>query len=119
MIRNNYFQPAMRELMAHSVEVWESDPEAFHYHPVGYLQIAPEVMHADVAQIHEQQRAIGYTSELIEGEDDVPRLHGVDLLGLAGEEHHGRSCTRRRAATPRTCRRCSGSRAKGEALGVG
>ena len=40
--------------------VWESDPEAFHYHPVGYLQIAPEVMHADVATIHEQQRAIGY-----------------------------------------------------------
>jgi glycine/D-amino acid oxidase-like deaminating enzyme len=27
VIRNNYFQPAMRELMAHSVEVWESDPE--------------------------------------------------------------------------------------------
>ena len=29
VIRNNYFQPAMRELMAHSVSVWESDPEAF------------------------------------------------------------------------------------------
>jgi FAD dependent oxidoreductase len=70
VIRNNYFQPAMRELMAHSVEVWESDPEAFHYHPVGYLQIAPEVMHGDVAQIHEEQRAIGYPSDLIEGEHD-------------------------------------------------
>ncbi|MGH2640500.1 MAG: NAD(P)/FAD-dependent oxidoreductase, partial [Actinomycetota bacterium] len=70
VIRNNYFQPAMRELMAHSVQVWESDPEAFHYHPIGYLQIAPEVMRADVAQIYEQQKAIGYTSELIEGEDD-------------------------------------------------
>jgi len=70
VIRNNYFQPAMRELMAHSVEVWESDPEAFHYHPIGYLQIGPEVMRADVAQIHEEQRAIGYESELIEGEDD-------------------------------------------------
>src|SRR5262249_16820706 len=41
VIRNNYFQPAMRELMAHSVGVWESDPEAFSYHPVGYLQAAP------------------------------------------------------------------------------
>jgi glycine/D-amino acid oxidase-like deaminating enzyme len=70
VIRNNYFQPAMRELMAHSVKVWESDPEAFHYHPIGYLQIGPEVMRADVAQIHEEQRAIGYPSELIEGEDD-------------------------------------------------
>ena len=70
VIRNNYFQPAMRELMAHSVSVWESDPEAFHYHPVGYMQIAPEVMHADVAEIYEQQRAIGYPSRLIEGEED-------------------------------------------------
>ena len=38
VIRNNYYQPAMRELMAHSVSVWESDPEAFSYHPVGYMQ---------------------------------------------------------------------------------
>ncbi|MQA04610.1 MAG: FAD-dependent oxidoreductase [Streptosporangiales bacterium] len=70
VIRNNYFQPAMRELMAHSVDVWESDPEAFAYHPVGYLQIAPDAMHDDVAQIYAQQRAIGYTSELVEGERD-------------------------------------------------
>jgi glycine/D-amino acid oxidase-like deaminating enzyme len=70
VIRNNYFQPAMRELMAHSVTVWESDPEAFRYHPVGYMQIAPEVMRADVARIYEEQRAIGYASELIEGEGD-------------------------------------------------
>src|SRR5262245_51721510 len=70
VIRDNYFQPAMRELMAHSVSVWESDPEAFHYHPIGYLQIAPEVMRADVAQIFQEQRAIGYDSELIEGEHD-------------------------------------------------
>jgi methylglutamate dehydrogenase subunit A len=66
-IRNNYFQPAMRELMAHNVSVWESDPEAFSYHPVGFLQTAPEVMHADVASIYEQQRAIGYDSVLVEG----------------------------------------------------
>jgi methylglutamate dehydrogenase subunit A len=68
VVRNNYFQPAMRELMAHSVGVWESDPEAFAYHGVGYLQIAPEVMRADVEQIHAEQRAIGYDSELVVGE---------------------------------------------------
>jgi methylglutamate dehydrogenase subunit A len=68
VIRNNYFQPAMRELMAHSVSVWESDPEAFAYHPVGYLQISPESMHADVAGIHAEQAAIGYPSTLVEGE---------------------------------------------------
>ena len=27
VVRNNYFQPAMRELMAHSVEVWEANAE--------------------------------------------------------------------------------------------
>jgi glycine/D-amino acid oxidase-like deaminating enzyme len=67
-IRNNYFQPAMRELMAHNVSVWESDPDAFSYHPVGFLQTAPEAMHADVLQIYTEQKAIGYDSVLIEGE---------------------------------------------------
>jgi len=70
VIRNNYFQPAMRELMAHSVAVWESDPEAFAYHPVGYMQIAPEAMHEDVAKIYAEQQAIGYPSAFIEGESD-------------------------------------------------
>src|ERR687898_317887 len=69
VIRNNYFQPAMRKLMAHSVSVWESDPEAYSYHPVGYMQISPEVMHEGVATIYEQQKAIGYLSTLVEGED--------------------------------------------------
>jgi methylglutamate dehydrogenase subunit A len=73
VVRNNYFQPAMRELMAQCVEVWESDPEAFSYHPVGYMQISPECMHEDVASIYEQQRAIGYESEFIEGADDSAR----------------------------------------------
>ena len=78
VIRNNYFQPAMRELMAHSVSVWESDPTTFHYHGVGYLQIAPDVMAADVAQIHAEQQAIGYRSDLIEGEDDCRRhMEGI------------------------------------------
>ncbi len=67
VVRNNYFQPAMREVMAHSVAVWESDPAAFAYHPVGYLQIAPPVMAADVAAIHASQQAIGYESVLVEG----------------------------------------------------
>lgn len=68
VVRNNYYQPAMRELMAHSVAVWESDPKAFAYNPVGYMQISPESMREDVANIHEQQRAIGYDSVFVEGE---------------------------------------------------
>lgn len=70
VVRNNYFQPAMRELMAHSVSVWESDAEAYSYHPVGYMQISPEIMREDVASIAEQQKAIGYESVFIEGEKD-------------------------------------------------
>ena len=60
----------MRKLMAHSVSIWESDPEAFAYHPVGYMQISPEVMHDDVVQIYKEQQAIGYPSTLVEGEEE-------------------------------------------------
>ena len=70
VVRNNYYQPAMRELMAHSVRVWESDPKAYSYHPVGYMQISSESMHEDIVSIYEQQKAIGYSSTLVEGEKD-------------------------------------------------
>jgi glycine/D-amino acid oxidase-like deaminating enzyme len=69
VVRNNYFQPAMRNLMAHSVGVWESDPEAFSYHPVGYMQISCEAMRTDIQQIFAEQQAIGYESVLIEGDN--------------------------------------------------
>src|SRR6202171_5780183 len=68
VVRNNYYQPAMHELMAHSVSVWERDPEAYSYHSVGYMQISPEVMHAQIGTIYEQQKAIGYESDFIAGE---------------------------------------------------
>ena len=67
VIRNNYFQPAMRELMAHSVKVWESDPQTFSYHPVGYMQISCEAMREDAGQIFSEQQAIGYESVFVEG----------------------------------------------------
>jgi len=70
VVRNNYYQPAMRELMAQCVEVWESDPQAYSYHPVGYMQISPESMHEDVAGIAAQQEEIGYPSVFIEGAKD-------------------------------------------------
>jgi len=73
VIRNNYYQPAMRELMAHSVNVWESDTEAYSYHPVGYMQISCESMHEDMASIYQQQQAIDYSSTFIEGEADCNR----------------------------------------------
>ncbi len=73
VIRNNYFQSAMRELMAHCVEAWERDPAAYSYHPVGYMQISPEGMREQVGTIYEQQRAIGYESIFIEGAAESER----------------------------------------------
>ena len=73
VIRNNYFQPAMRKLMAHSVEIWESDPTALHYHPVGYMQVSCESMRADIQKIHHEQQLIAYESVLVEGEKNSER----------------------------------------------
>jgi glycine/D-amino acid oxidase-like deaminating enzyme len=81
VVRNNYFQPAMRELMAHSVGVWESDPGIYSYHPVGYMQISPEVMHEGCSSIFEQQQAIGYPSVFVEGEKDSMKY----MKGLFGD----------------------------------
>ena len=69
VVRNNYFQPAMRELMAHSVEVWEQGSEEFNYHSVGFMQINTESMRKDMSTVYEQQQKIGYDSEFIEGEE--------------------------------------------------
>lgn len=92
VIRNNYFQPAMRELMAHSVEVWESDPVALSYHPVGYMQISPELMHEGCATIYREQQAIGYDSEFIEGTADCDKymkgfFHDWQAQGITSVLH--------------------------------
>jgi methylglutamate dehydrogenase subunit A len=71
VIRNNYFQPAMSELMAACVEVWESDPEALHYHASGYIALGPPAQESDLIAVYERQRRIGYPSELYLGEDEV------------------------------------------------
>src|ERR671917_1975403 len=67
VVRNNYFQPAMSELMQACVEVWESDPVAFAYNPVGYVALGPAVEQSDLEEVFERQERIGYRSELIVG----------------------------------------------------
>src|SRR5436309_8871469 len=71
VVRNNYFQPAMSELMQACVEVWESDPEAYAYNPVGYIALGPEVQEPDLAATFERQERIGYRSTFIAGEAEV------------------------------------------------
>ncbi len=71
VIRNNYFQPAMSELMAACVSVWESDPEALHYHGSGYIALGPPAQESDLVEVYERQQRIGYPSELYVGEEEV------------------------------------------------
>ena len=71
VVRNNYFQPAMSELMQACVEVWESDPAAYAYNPVGYIALGASVQEADLAATYERQERIGYRSELILGEAEA------------------------------------------------
>jgi glycine/D-amino acid oxidase-like deaminating enzyme len=71
VVRNNYFQPAMSELMQACVEVWESDPAAYHYNAVGYVALGPAVQESDLVAVFERQERIGYRSQLIVGEGAV------------------------------------------------
>ena len=71
VVRNNYYQPAMSELMQACVEVWESDPIAYHYNPVGYIALGAAVQEPDLVATYERQERIGYRSELIVGEAEV------------------------------------------------
>src|SRR5216110_52378 len=71
VVRNNYFQPAMSELMQACVEVWESDPAAYHYNPVGYMALGAAVQESDLTAVYERQERIGYRSQLILGEAAV------------------------------------------------
>ncbi|MFL5926672.1 MAG: NAD(P)/FAD-dependent oxidoreductase [Gaiellaceae bacterium] len=71
VVRNNYFQPAMSELMKACVEVWESDPAAYHYNGVGYIALGAAVQEPDLVATYERQQRIGYRSRLIMGEAAV------------------------------------------------
>ena len=53
------------------VEVWESDPAAYHYNSVGYIALGAAVQESDLAATFERQERIGYRSELIAGEAEV------------------------------------------------
>jgi glycine/D-amino acid oxidase-like deaminating enzyme len=71
VVRNNYFQPAMQELMAACVEIWESDPETLSYHGTGYIALGPDSQVEDLVAVHQRQERIGYSSTLVTGEREV------------------------------------------------
>jgi len=71
VVRNNYFQPAMSDLMAACVEIWESNAETLHYHANGYIALGPRSQEPDLIDVYERQQRIGYPSELYVGEQAV------------------------------------------------
>jgi methylglutamate dehydrogenase subunit A len=77
VVRNFYFSPAMTEMVKLSVEVWETDPEAFGYHPVGYIAAVPKQQVNDLISIHKKEQEIGYTSELHLGEANCQKHMGT------------------------------------------
>src|ERR671933_1939254 len=50
VVRNNYFQPAMSELMQACVDVWESDAERLSYQPVGYITVGTAAQEPDLSE---------------------------------------------------------------------
>jgi glycine/D-amino acid oxidase-like deaminating enzyme len=68
VVRNFYFSPPMAEVIRVSVELFESDPSGFGYHPVGYIAAVPEVQAEDCVAIQRRQSEIGYRSDVVLGE---------------------------------------------------
>jgi glycine/D-amino acid oxidase-like deaminating enzyme len=69
VVRNFYFSPGLAEVIRVSVELFETDPEGFGYHPVGYIAAVPEVQAEDCVAIQKRQAEIGYRSDVIRGEE--------------------------------------------------
>src|SRR6516225_4811903 len=85
VIRNNYFQPAMSELMAACVAMWESDPAALHYHGSGYpseLYVGEEEVAAHMRSLFGDWRAPGLTVCLHEQVGGYA-FNKESMLGLA------------------------------------
>src|ERR671934_17034 len=68
VVRNFYFSPAMAEVIRVSVDLFETDPAGFGYHPVGYIAAVPEVQAEDCVAIQKRQAEIGYRSDVVLGE---------------------------------------------------
>ena len=68
VVRNFYFSPGLAEVIRVSVELFETDPAGFGYHPVGYIAAVPEIQAEDCVAIQQRQAEIGYRSDVVLGE---------------------------------------------------
>jgi methylglutamate dehydrogenase subunit A len=67
IVRNYYRAEAITEVVRRSVEIFESEPDAYGFRQVGYLAAVPERQVADLVAIREQHERAGYESELVVG----------------------------------------------------
>ncbi|HEX5900051.1 MAG TPA: FAD-binding oxidoreductase, partial [Solirubrobacteraceae bacterium] len=67
IVRNYYRAEAIADLVRMSVEIFESEPEAYGFRQVGYLAAVPERQVDDLVAIREQHERVGYASELVVG----------------------------------------------------
>jgi glycine/D-amino acid oxidase-like deaminating enzyme len=69
IVRNFYRAPAIADVVRDSIETFESEPDAYGFHQVGYLAAVPEAQVDDLVAIREQHERVGYESELVVGAD--------------------------------------------------
>ena len=67
IVRNYYRSEAITELVRLSVEIFESEPDAYGFRQVGYLAAVPQRQVDDLVAIREQHERAGYESELVTG----------------------------------------------------
>jgi methylglutamate dehydrogenase subunit A len=67
IVRNYYRAEAITELVRRSVEIFESEPDAYGFRQVGYLAAVPARQVEDLVAIREQHERAGYESELVVG----------------------------------------------------
>ena len=100
VVRNFYFSPPMAEVIRVSVELFESDPQGFGFHGVGYIAAVPEVQAQDCVAIQRHQAEIGYRSDIVLGERACTGAYAGDLPRLERRRDRGRP--------PRAARRVGG-----------
>jgi methylglutamate dehydrogenase subunit A len=70
IVRNYYRSGAITEIVRQSVEMFESEPEAYGFRQVGYIAAVPERQVDDLVAIREQHERAGYESELVTGAEE-------------------------------------------------
>lgn len=118
VVRNFYFSPGMAEVIRVSVELFESDPEGFGYHGVGYIAAVPEPQVEDCVTIQARQAEIGYRSDVIVGEEPCrahmraifPDWNGDGIEAVLHEHQGGWAQTRKTVGNLASLARSHGAR---------